>query len=80
MPLPGASFKITDPVTFKELPIGENGMILIGGPQVMLGYLNNPAKTAQAIHDVDGVRWFVSGDKGHLDEDGFLQITDQYQH
>ena len=80
MPLPGASFKVTDPVTFEELPIGENGMILIGGPQVMLGYLNSPEKTAEAIHEVDGIRWFVSGDKGHLDEDGFLQITDQYQH
>ena len=77
MPLPGASFKITDPVTFEELPTGENGMILIGGPQVMLGYLNNPDKTAEVIHEIDGARWFVSGDKGHLDEDGFLRITVQ---
>jgi len=74
MPLPGTSFKIADPETMQELPVGERGMVLIGGPQVMQGYLNNPEKTAKLIHEVDGIRWFISGDIGTLDEDGFLQI------
>lgn len=78
MPLPGTSFKIVDPDTFDELPTGEAGMILIGGVQVMTGYLNNPEKTQQVIKYIDGVRWYVSGDKGLLDKDGYLTIVDRY--
>lgn len=78
MPLPGTSFKIVDPVTMEELPAQEDGMILIGGPQVMQGYLNDPEKTSKVIQEIDGVRWYISGDKGHLDEDGFLVIVDRY--
>jgi acyl-[acyl-carrier-protein]-phospholipid O-acyltransferase/long-chain-fatty-acid--[acyl-carrier-protein] ligase len=78
MPLPGTSFKIVDPNTLEELPTNQEGMILIGGAQVMLGYLNNPAKTEEAIRMIDGKRWYVTGDKGRLDEDGFLTIVDRY--
>ena len=53
-------------------------MILIGGCQVMQGYLKDPEKTAQVITEIDGVRWYQSGDKGHLDDDGFLTIVDRY--
>ena len=78
MPLPGTSFKIVDPDTFEELPTGTDGMILIGGAQVMQGYLNNSEKTQQVIREIDGMRWYISGDKGHLDSDGFLTIVDRY--
>lgn len=78
MPLPGTSFKIVNPETFEELPTGEDGMILIGGAQIMQGYLNNPEKTAEVVRQLDGDRWYVTGDKGHLDEDGFLTIVDRY--
>jgi acyl-[acyl-carrier-protein]-phospholipid O-acyltransferase/long-chain-fatty-acid--[acyl-carrier-protein] ligase len=78
MPLPGSSFRIVDPATLVELPTGEDGLILIGGTQVMLGYLGDPVRTAQTIVEMDGLRWYKSGDKGHLDEDGFLTIVDRY--
>ena len=78
MPLPGSSIRIVDPVSYESLPIGEDGMILIGGPQVMQGYLNNPDKTNSVIKVMDNCRWYVTGDKGHLDEDGFLYIVDRY--
>ncbi|MEN9502962.1 MAG: hypothetical protein RI964_2247 [Pseudomonadota bacterium] len=78
MPLPGTSFRIVDPVTLENLPTGTDGLILIGGPQVMKGYLNNPAKTAEVIAELDGQRWYKTGDKGHVDEDGFLTIVDRY--
>ncbi len=78
MPLPGSSCMIVDPVTFEELPTGEAGMILIGGAQVMVGYLNNPEKTASAIKELHGMRWYVTGDKGVIDADGFLFIQDRY--
>ena len=78
MPFPGSSLKIVDPDTFEELPTGEAGMVLIGGTQVMQGYLKAPQKTQEVIKEIDGVRWYITGDKGKLDEDGFLTIVDRY--
>ncbi len=53
MPLPGTSFRIVDPDTMEELATGEDGLILIGGPQVMKGYLHDEAKTAEVIVKMD---------------------------
>jgi acyl-[acyl-carrier-protein]-phospholipid O-acyltransferase/long-chain-fatty-acid--[acyl-carrier-protein] ligase len=78
MPLPGGSFRIVDPQTLETLPTGEDGLILFGGSQVMLGYLKDPGKTAEVIVELDGRRWYKTGDKGHLDPDGFLTIVDRY--
>jgi acyl-[acyl-carrier-protein]-phospholipid O-acyltransferase/long-chain-fatty-acid--[acyl-carrier-protein] ligase len=78
MPLPGTSFRIVDPVSLETLPAGEDGLILIGGVQVMKGYLGQPEKTQQAIVELDGQRWYQTGDKGHQDTDGFLTIVDRY--
>ena len=78
LPLPGSSFKIVDPESSEELNVGEDGMILIGGTQIMKGYLGDPEKTASVIKEIDGIRWYVTGDKGHIDEDGFLTIVDRY--
>ena len=44
----------------------------------MLGYLDDPEKTAEVIVEMDGKRWYKTGDKGHLDKDGFLTIVDRY--
>jgi len=78
MPLPGTSFRIVDPDTLRELASGEDGLILIGGSQVMRGYLNDPDRTSEVITEIDDKRWYKTGDKGHLDEDGFLTIVDRY--
>ncbi len=78
MPLPGSSFRIVDPESLEELATGEDGLILIGGTQVMLGYLDDEEKTNEVITEIDGKRWYKTGDKGHLDEDGFLTIVDRY--
>ncbi len=78
LPLPGTAFKITDPESFEELPLGEDGMILIGGTQIMKGYLKDELKTKEATIEIDGIRWYITGDKGHVDEDGFLSIVDRY--
>jgi len=78
MPLPGTSFRVVDPVSLESLPPGEDGLILIGGVQVMKGYLGDPEKTAEAVVELDGTRWYKTGDKGHLDADGFLSIVDRY--
>jgi acyl-[acyl-carrier-protein]-phospholipid O-acyltransferase/long-chain-fatty-acid--[acyl-carrier-protein] ligase len=76
--IPGTIVKIVDPNTLEELPVNSDGLIIIGGSQVMLGYLNEPDKTAEVIIEIDGVRYYKTGDKGHLDEDGFIFIKDRY--
>jgi acyl-[acyl-carrier-protein]-phospholipid O-acyltransferase/long-chain-fatty-acid--[acyl-carrier-protein] ligase len=78
LPLPGTSFKVVDPQSYEELAVDEEGMVLIGGVQVMKGYLNNDAKTNSVIKSIDGKSWYVTGDKGKLDADGFLTIVDRY--
>ena len=78
LPVPGSSFKIVDPESFEELKTGEEGMILIGGTQIMKGYIGDAKKTASVIKELDGIRWYITGDKGRLDEDGFLTIVDRY--
>lgn len=78
LPLPGSSVRIVDPATMKTLPTGEDGLILIGGTQVMQAYLNDADKTTDVITQLDDQRWYKTGDKGHLDKDGFLVIVDRY--
>ncbi|MEJ2200525.1 MAG: acyl-[ACP]--phospholipid O-acyltransferase [Desulfuromonadaceae bacterium] len=72
-PIPGVVLRVVDPETHQPLPTGENGLLLVKGPNLMSGYLHRPDKTAEAI--MDG--WYVTGDIGRIDRDGFLHITDR---
>lgn len=71
-PLPTTETRIVDPETRQDLPIGERGLILIRGPQVMQGYYKNPEATAKAI-DQEG--WFDTGDLGMMTRHEDLIIT-----
>jgi acyl-[acyl-carrier-protein]-phospholipid O-acyltransferase/long-chain-fatty-acid--[acyl-carrier-protein] ligase len=51
---------------------------MVGGVQVMKGYLHDPEKTSEVIAEIDGIRYYKTGDKGHLDDDGFITIIDRY--
>ncbi|BCI55428.1 3-[(3aS,4S,7aS)-7a-methyl-1,5-dioxo-octahydro-1H- inden-4-yl]propanoyl:CoA ligase [Mycolicibacterium litorale] len=62
------------PIADFELRIGDSGEVLLRGPNVMLGYLDDPEATAAAI-DADG--WLHTGDVGTVDERGNLRITDR---
>ncbi|XPV68958.1 MAG: acyl-[ACP]--phospholipid O-acyltransferase [Halarcobacter sp.] len=78
MAMPGTRIKIVDSSSFKQLDIAEEGMILISGVQVMKGYLKNKKKTKEVLVNIKGNTYYVTGDKGKLDEDGFLTIVDRY--
>ncbi|MFH1091571.1 MAG: long-chain fatty acid--CoA ligase [Pseudomonadota bacterium] len=78
LPIPNTEIKIVDLETgLKELPRGEDGEIAVSGPQVLKEYWNKPEATAEVFRQIDGRRFFLTGDIGHLDEDGFTFITDR---
>src|SRR5437868_6018606 len=71
--LPGVSVRIVNPDSFEAVPVGQPGLLLVRGPNVMKGYLGRPTETAKAIRD----GWYVTGDIATVDQDGFLEITDR---
>ncbi|MFW9779265.1 MAG: long-chain fatty acid--CoA ligase [Candidatus Heimdallarchaeota archaeon] len=77
-PISDTVIKIVDLETGrKELPHGEDGEVAIAGPQVMKGYWKRLDATNEVMRELDGLRFFLSGDIGHLDEEGYLVITDR---
>ena len=70
-PLPGISARVVSPDNGDELSTGEDGMLLVKGPNVMRGYANRDDLTTEAIQD----GWYVTGDIAHVDKEGFIHIT-----
>ena len=67
-----------DAATYEDLGTSKDGMILISGIQVMKGYLKDIDKTSEVLKDIDGQVYYETGDKGRIDENGFLTIVDRY--
>ncbi len=73
VPFPDTYYKIVKPGTVEELEPNHEGEICLSGPTVMLGYMDNPAETANTLRSHgDGRIWLHTGDLGHMDEDGFI--------
>jgi acyl-[acyl-carrier-protein]-phospholipid O-acyltransferase/long-chain-fatty-acid--[acyl-carrier-protein] ligase len=68
--MPGMTARIIDPDTWEERPLTETGLLLFRGANVFSGYLDDPGKTRAAFHN----GWFITGDLGRFDDDGFLFI------
>jgi fatty-acyl-CoA synthase len=77
MPIFGVDSRVVDPVTLQEVPTGEVGEIVTHGPMVFKGYWKHPDATRAAFFELDGKRFFRTGDLGRRDEDGYFFITDR---
>jgi long-chain acyl-CoA synthetase len=78
VPLPDTICRIVsteDPT--EVLPVGEIGELALTGPQMMLQYHGRPTETKNSVMEADGYRWFLTGDIGYMDEEGYFYIVDR---
>ena len=72
-PLPGVVAKVVDLDTGEGPLVGRDGLLLVNGPNRMMGYLGDPERTAEVLRD----GWYVTGDIACIDDAGFVRITDR---
>ena len=77
LPTFNTTARIVDPETLAVLPPNTVGEIVVSGPQVFLGYWNQPEATREAFVELDGKLFFRTGDLGHVDEAGYTFMTDR---
>ena len=77
VPFISCDARVIDPTTLKEVSQGEQGEIIMSGPQIFSGYWKRPDATKDAFIELDGKRFFRSGDLGRVDEEGYFFITDR---
>ena len=77
IPIFGVDSRVVDPQTLKELGPNEVGEIITHGPQVFEGYWNKPEANRECFVEIDGKRFFRTGDLGRVDEDGYFFLVDR---
>jgi fatty-acyl-CoA synthase len=77
IPIFDTDSRVVNPDTMAELPPGEVGEIVTRGPGVFEGYWNNPEANAACFVEIDGQRFFRTGDLGRTDEDGYFFLVDR---
>ena len=77
IPIFSVDSRVIDPTTHAMLPPNEVGEIVMHGPQIFQGYWGDEQKTREAFIDIDGKRFFRSGDLGYIDDEGFFFFTDR---
>jgi acyl-CoA synthetase (AMP-forming)/AMP-acid ligase II len=71
LPVPGLAVRIVNPLTLEDVALGEEGELIVRGPNLMQGYHHKPAETAAALRK----GWYHSGDLARSDASGYLTIT-----
>jgi acyl-[acyl-carrier-protein]-phospholipid O-acyltransferase/long-chain-fatty-acid--[acyl-carrier-protein] ligase len=74
-PLPGVAARVVDPESSEPRSIGEEGSLLVTGPNVMRGYLGRDDLNRKKL--LNG--WYVTGDMARVDEDGFITLTGRFE-
>ena len=77
IPFMSTDARVVDPETLAEVASGEQGEIIVCGPEVFQGYWKRPDATKAAFIEFEGKRFFRTGDLGRVDEDGYFFITDR---
>lgn len=78
LPYPNARLRIVDIETgMHDVEAGEPGEIIFAGPQILKAYFNRPEESQRAIRELDGEKWFYTGDIGRMDDEGYLYIVDR---
>lgn len=77
IPVFGVDARIIDSKTEREVGVGEEGEIIVNGPQVMIGYYNREEENEKAFINIEGKRFFRTGDIGRYDEEGYFFIVDR---
>jgi len=74
-PIPGNEIRILDPETGREMPVGQQGEIVLRSAGAFKGYWNKPEATAKTLRE----GWVHTGDMGHIDADGYLTFTGRFK-
>ncbi len=77
VPLPGVSASIIDVEGMEFKPVGEDGELILHGPNIMQGYWKRPEANAESFVEIDGKKWLRTGDLVRMDEEGYFYFFDR---
>jgi len=77
VPLPNIDAAIIEPEGTKFLPVGEDGELIVSGPNIMQGYWKRPKETKDSIIELEGKTWLRTGDLARMDEEGYFHFFDR---